>query len=1282
MDNSLVVKFLKAEYKRRSQLRPLLWESTIQLPLEKVYTSLKIVSRPKAGIQSDDDDVNVYDIFKVLNKGEDFLIGGCPRMHKTTSRGDGHEMSVYDIFKDLDKGEDAMMLVEGSPGMGKTTFCLKLAYDWATKFSFPNFEFVLLLKCRDIDGDIMEAISEQLLPEDIEEKTKEQLMNFIKDIHNQERVLIILDGLDELPQKSQHHVNKLLHRRILPFCYVLATSRQEKGIEVRRKFDFDIQLQIKGFTESNSFEYIRKHFENVGTGHSSKGERLIGEIKENPFLHALRSNPLNLLLLCVIYEDYEGKLPSSRADLYQVIVRCLLRRYCAKHNLEAKEDDEALEKQFKKDILALGKLAWKCLLDDRHCFREEKLTELESRNKKLVARELGILYKEESLKRLKPQHEYYFLHKTFQEYLAAWYIAHKLRKNQFDVFEHLDFDDLVEKYPQVFVFVCGILGEEASILFGQIGKKLQSSGGWDWLKCSVAAATFFIESFSESGNAELMAVTLCSFIPFPLHLEIDMYVPDGNPGVYPLSVINSWEPFLCELQDFPNGFMKVLKACNNFELQKPVELFIGFGRDYNAWERVHMTNFVQCCPHLTTLSITDYYEMTTEVADALFNVLSASTSLLSFTLKVLPGISFDVPAVIGKGLAAVKSLTTVAFELPGCCGEAWVNALETGLSADTPLASVVLKLCSMSDTAIKAVEKLLSNKSLASLSLLILGDMQDLLAASVGKGLQGQTFLKTLNIRVEGKLSFSGANFLTGGLLENRSLNDLKLFVHGEVPENWEAVVENLHFTKKWHVSPGFHPNTCSKVNENQTAHFRPVVVENGLVPEQHLTANIWGELSCEGAAALCEVLTRSTLSSLTLNVHGKLTENITICIARHLELHKTLSSLTVNIWDELITKVNTVLHRLSKNNLTVTINVPKVPKVADESCNGHDISIDNPTSLTTLFTKVKDTGNDELCLTVNINNDVDWMPCLRYCLAENTSLNALTLTIKDNRDTPGVWKYGLGNGLAENTSLNALTLTIYTYGDVSDVWGCGLGGGLAKNTSLNALTLTINNYSGMSGEWLDGLGDGLAENTSLNALTLTINNYGDMSRKWGRDLGLGLARNTSLNTLTLTINNYGGMSGEWGYGLGFGLWKNTSLNALTLTINNYGGVSGEWGCGLGDGLAKNTSLNALTLTINIYSDMSGDWTSYLGEGLSKNKSLTSFNLTVNTCADLSEDWLPFLCGILETSETLTAVRITVNVQHITTGSHAYDFSKLAVKCRSLALLDLNVSFYGMEDSS
>ena len=60
------------------------------------------------------------------------------------------------------------MLVEGSPVVGKTTFCPKIAHDWANKAtlkveSFPQFEVILLLKCRDIHGDIIDAIRKELI---------------------------------------------------------------------------------------------------------------------------------------------------------------------------------------------------------------------------------------------------------------------------------------------------------------------------------------------------------------------------------------------------------------------------------------------------------------------------------------------------------------------------------------------------------------------------------------------------------------------------------------------------------------------------------------------------------------------------------------------------------------------------------------------------------------------------------------------------------------------------------------------------------------------------------------------------------------------------------------------------------------------------------------------------------------------------------------------------------------------------------------------------------------
>ena len=65
-------------------------------------------------------------------------------------------VNMADIFKPHEEHpQPRTLLIEGKPGMGKTTYCKKLAYDWATKKQeeeedcFPKFEVVLMLKCRD-----------------------------------------------------------------------------------------------------------------------------------------------------------------------------------------------------------------------------------------------------------------------------------------------------------------------------------------------------------------------------------------------------------------------------------------------------------------------------------------------------------------------------------------------------------------------------------------------------------------------------------------------------------------------------------------------------------------------------------------------------------------------------------------------------------------------------------------------------------------------------------------------------------------------------------------------------------------------------------------------------------------------------------------------------------------------------------------------------------------------------------------------------------------------------
>ena len=61
-----------------------------------------------------------------------------------------------------------------------------------------------------------------------------------------------------------------------------------------------------------------------------------------------------------------------------------------------------------------------------------------------------------------------------------------------------------------------------------------------------------------------------------------------------------------------------------------------------------------------------------------------------------------------------------------------------------------------------------------------------------------------------------------------------------------------------------------------------------------------------------------------------------------------------------------------------------------------------------------------------------------------------------------------------------------------------GLGEGLAQNKSLESLTIKICNDDESSNDWELGLGEGLARNTSLESFMLVIANSGATRKESG----------------------------------------------------------------------------------------------------------------------------------------------------------------------------------------
>ena len=382
--------------------------------------------------------------------------------------------------------EPKTVLIEGKPGIGKTTYCKKYVYDWATKKQNPydcvtNIKVVFFLKCRDIKSDIWEAIDDQLLPRDVDEDVKQQFFQFIRD--NQSSILLILDGLDELPSTEMPTISEIIAGRVLPKCKVVATARHEAGVKVR-KF-CDTLLEVEGFTEAEAREFIAKYFKEK----SELAEKLSARISRDENLSEMCANPLNTVLLCLLCEEFDGTLPEKRTTLFLNMIECVLRRYRKKTELPDTKED--LTNLYKPQLKTLGFVALNGLKQDKLDFEENELGKHAS---DLAA--FGFLSIHPGGSKLRPSLHYAFLHKSFQECFAAFYLCCEIQDKQTTPKELVSDDKYFLDMTQVLLFSCGILAEqsdqEAAALVSSLGKRVNNPASKN-----CRSVKFLLEAISE-----------------------------------------------------------------------------------------------------------------------------------------------------------------------------------------------------------------------------------------------------------------------------------------------------------------------------------------------------------------------------------------------------------------------------------------------------------------------------------------------------------------------------------------------------------------------------------------------------------------------------------------------------------------------------------------------------------------------------------------------------------------------------------------------------------------
>ncbi|XP_068748835.1 NLR family CARD domain-containing protein 3-like isoform X2 [Montipora capricornis] len=824
---------------REGWLAPFPWCEEFRFNLDNIFTRLKFVSRKKERGIKTDESVDMFQIFQP---------------HKECS-------------------QPKRVLIEGQPGMGKTTYCHKIAFNWAKERkggeSFPDVLLVLLLKCKDINFSLWEAIDDQLLPREVNEEEKERFFTFIRD--NQSKVLLVLDGLDELPRSELSIYKEIIQGRVLPESYLVVTARHEVGMTVRECCH--TLLEVEGFTKTDAKNFIQKYFRE----REDLAEKLLDKLDSDITLQDLTANPLNATLLCLLCEDFGGQLPESRTLVYLEIVECVLRRHRLKMKLP--ETDEDLVALYQVELKQLGRIAMEGLENDSVYFDQSAFQGFSSD----LQSGLGFLSVEAGRSKRRPGRSYSFLHMSFQEFFAAHHLCCQLLDEEISV------DSLVadlryfNEFQQVLMFTIGMLAQkcEAAVKALIAGTATQVN-----LKhCRLEVALACINECKRGENT--FDKEMAQFFGSHLQLEdADCFGLNRELAAVCIetmktdSTVTSLQLGDCNIDDASFAALSELLRKENSTLEwlylsdnaigevgadalakglKENSTLTSLNLFYNAIGDVGADALAKGLKENSTLTSLDLSNNAIGAvgADALAKGLKENSTLTSLNLfyNAIGDVGADA---LAKGLKENSTLTWLHLS-NNAIGAVGADALAKGLKENSTLTSLGLSGNAIGDVGADVLAKGMKENSTLTCLKLSNNAIGDVGADALAKGLKENSTLEWLQLSGNA-IGDVGADALAKGLKENSTLTRLELS-HNKIGDvGADALAKGLkeNSTLEWLQLSG---NAIGDVGADALAKG---MKENSTLTRLELSNNAIGEV---GADALAKGLKEnSTLEWLQLS--------------------------------------------------------------------------------------------------------------------------------------------------------------------------------------------------------------------------------------------------------------------------------------------------------------------------------------------------------------------------------------------------------------------------------
>ena len=355
------------------------------------------------------------------------------------------------------------ILVQGETGIGKSTFVKKLAMDWAEhdenrltdeqRAILKKFELAVIIDLKKVSKhkSFRDIISASHIFTDEDTAMKDGLLSYIT--HNQDKVLLVFDGYDEYSCGSNSEIFEIFKGNKLRNCCLLITTRISKADDLK-EFK-DVYAEITGFSKEDRDSFMIRML-----GDETQASALWNHLCERN-LYDLARVPLLLLFFCTLWKKEKSQsFPDSKTELYVEIVQYVLnhdRGNCSTGNFPEVED-------VKEILTEIGKVALECLLKGDHVFEYDQLSDAILCKESRV---IGLLQVSEYTGNDRPAGMVSFIHKSIQEFLAAWYIDHRCvpEGNLGEINDRTRTLDDCKSLENVFQFVCGLSDDGAVRVF-------------------------------------------------------------------------------------------------------------------------------------------------------------------------------------------------------------------------------------------------------------------------------------------------------------------------------------------------------------------------------------------------------------------------------------------------------------------------------------------------------------------------------------------------------------------------------------------------------------------------------------------------------------------------------------------------------------------------------------------------------------------------------------------------------------------------------------------------